>query len=126
MVPDSSTWRWAVVKDQVLETAFHKTAMQQKLNRVKNEVLRRPAADSFGVLTKALGFELRKSERQGLLTSCMNLDHRLRLVVAEARDAAGPIMVAHVFRSSHTPSDRNYKQAARAALAGDFHVHGHS
>ncbi|KDO16639.1 hypothetical protein SPRG_17376, partial [Saprolegnia parasitica CBS 223.65] len=108
----------------IYEDNFHKTAMQNKVNYVKNEVLSRPATATFEDMTRDLGFERRKSERQRTMASCMDLDVRLRLVVAEARNKDGPIMVAHVFRSSHTPTDRNYRQAGRAALAGDFLIHG--
>ncbi|KDO19150.1 hypothetical protein SPRG_15717 [Saprolegnia parasitica CBS 223.65] len=110
--------------DRPAANNFHKTAMQNKVNYVKNEVLSRPATATFEDMTRDLGFERRKSERQRTMASCMDLDVRLRLVVAEARDKDGPIMVAHVFRSSHTPTDRNYRQAGRAALAGDFLIHG--
>ncbi|KDO17895.1 hypothetical protein SPRG_15671, partial [Saprolegnia parasitica CBS 223.65] len=55
-------WRWAVLKDQIYEDNFHKTAMQNKVNYVKNEVLSRPATATFENMPRDLGFERRKRQ----------------------------------------------------------------
>ncbi|KAF0689570.1 Aste57867_18989 [Aphanomyces stellatus] len=115
-------WRWAFIDKQVYPDGFHKSAMQKTLNDIKNDVIQRLAKEPFDVISKEHGFHRRKSERMGNTSHCIKLNDCIRLVVAEAHDDVGPIMVAYVFHSNHTTTEPGYGKASEDAAAGHYKV----